>query len=74
MPNADLLPTVPGGGIDLEGGFQLHGKTAPTRLGYVAGVLNRARLVAFERVVFRATRGNMFLSSADITQQVSKAL
>ena len=74
MPNADLLPTVPGGGIDLEGGFQLHGETAPTRLGYVAGVLNRARLVAFERVVFRATRGNMFLSSADITQQVSKAL
>ena len=73
------FPTMPGGGIDLEGGLrgsgmsggglQLSGE-AQTRLGYIAGVVSRGRLVAFERVIFRATRGNMYLRHADISQQV----
>jgi V-type H+-transporting ATPase subunit a len=74
------LPTIPGGGIDLEGGLRsqhealsrgltLSGE-AQTRLGYIAGVVSRSRLSAFERILFRATRGNMYLRSADIAQQV----
>ena len=43
------------------------------RLGYVTGVIGRSRLQAFERVLFRATRGNIYLRSADITQQASSA-
>lgn len=41
-----------------------------TRLGYVTGVVSRQRLQAFERVLFRATRGNMYLRTSDITSQV----
>lgn len=72
-----FMPTMPGGGIDLEDGLsrQLrHGLAlsgeVQSRLGYVAGVISRARLASFERVVFRATRGNMYLRHADISQQV----
>mmetsp|Transcript_22304 Transcript_22304/g.69885 ORF Transcript_22304/g.69885 Transcript_22304/m.69885 type:complete len:684 (-) Transcript_22304:81-2132(-) len=43
---------------------------AGLRLGYVCGVLPTARLAAFERVLFRATRGNMFMRSATIDQLV----
>ena len=54
------------------GGGGLGGGRAPpeTRLGYVTGVLDRKRLQAFERVLFRATRGNMYMRSAPIMQQV----
>ena len=31
------------------------------RLGFVAGVIPQEKVSAFERVLFRATRGNMFL-------------
>jgi hypothetical protein len=31
------------------------------RLGFVAGVIPQEKISAFERVLFRATRGNMFL-------------
>ena len=68
---------MPGGGIDLEGGLRSHSQLgldlageSATRLGYIAGVVSRSRLVAFERVIFRATRGNMYLRHADIAQQV----
>ena len=75
---ASFFPSAPGGGIDLEGGLRSHASTAgltlsgnaETRLGYIAGVVSRARLSSFERVVFRATRGNMYLRHADIAQQV----
>ena len=43
---------------------------SPTRLGYVAGVIARAKLANFERVVFRATRGNMYLRHAEVSQRV----
>ena len=32
-----------------------------SRLGFVAGLISQAKMAPFERVVFRATRGNMFL-------------
>jgi hypothetical protein len=37
-----------------------------TRLGFTAGTINVENLVAFERLLFRATRGNMFLRSSDV--------
>eukprot|EP00127_Corallochytrium_limacisporum_P003746 Clim_evm78s152 gene=Clim_evmTU78s152 len=40
---------------------------APSRrLGFVTGVLERERMVAFERVLWRACRGNVFLRQAEI--------
>ena len=72
-----LAPLPPVGG-DLErggggGGMGRGGSrsgVAETRLGYVTGVLDRKRLQVFERVLFRATRGNMYMRSAPIMQQV----
>eukprot|EP00891_Asterochloris_glomerata_P009677 jgi/Astpho2/9677/Aster-03937 len=36
------------------------------RLGFVAGVIQQSKLIAFERLLFRATRGNMFLKSSAV--------
>ena len=48
------------------------GSAAPTagqgglQLGFVAGVILRERLPAFERMLWRACRGNVFLRQAEI--------
>ena len=77
---SERFPSMPGGGIDLEDGLARQhasvelslrkGGDTQMRLGYIAGVVKRAKLVSFERVIFRATRGNMYLRHAEITQQV----
>jgi len=36
------------------------------RLGFVAGLIHQEKLVSFERLLFRATRGNMFLRQAQV--------
>lgn len=36
------------------------------RLGFVAGVIPQEKLIPFERLLFRATRGNMFLKSTAV--------
>lgn len=36
------------------------------RLGFVAGVINRERVPAFERMLWRISRGNVFLRQAEI--------
>ncbi|XP_066300098.1 V-type proton ATPase 116 kDa subunit a 1-like isoform X5 [Branchiostoma lanceolatum] len=40
--------------------------TQPMRLGFVAGVINRERLPMFERMLWRACRGNVFLRQTEI--------
>lgn len=35
-------------------------------LGFVAGVIERERIVGFERMLWRISRGNVFLRQADI--------
>ncbi len=40
--------------------------TKSVRLGFVSGLVPREKLSSFERVLFRATRGNMFLKQASI--------
>ncbi|XP_067825003.1 V-type proton ATPase 116 kDa subunit a 1 isoform X2 [Heptranchias perlo] len=42
------------------------GRTAPLRLGFVAGVINRERMPTFERMLWRVCRGNVFLRQAEI--------
>lgn len=37
-----------------------------TRLGFTAGTIEIENLNAFERLLFRATRGNMYLRHADV--------
>ena len=39
-----------------------------TRLTFVAGVIARERMPVFERVLWRACRGNVFLRQAEIMQ------
>jgi hypothetical protein len=36
------------------------------RLGFVAGLIQQDKLPAFERLLFRATRGNMFLKQSAV--------
>ncbi|KAB0800419.1 hypothetical protein PPYR_06159 [Photinus pyralis] len=40
--------------------------TVGGRLGFVAGVINRERVPAFERMLWRISRGNVFLRQAEI--------
>lgn len=52
------------------------------RLGFVAGTIPEDKLNAFERLLFRATRGNMFLKWSSVgavvdpttTEKVEKAV
>ena len=43
------------------------------RLGFVAGLVPEDKLNPFERLLFRATRGNMFLKSASVGAVVDPA-
>jgi V-type H+-transporting ATPase subunit a len=36
------------------------------QLGFVAGVIERERILGFERMLWRISRGNVFLRQADI--------
>lgn len=36
------------------------------QLGFVAGVIERERIIGFERMLWRISRGNVFLRQADI--------
>ena len=36
------------------------------RLGFVAGLIQQQKLDSFERILFRATRGNVFVKSASV--------
>lgn len=38
------------------------------QLGYIAGVINRDRIVSFERMAWRASRGNVLTRTADIDE------
>lgn len=40
------------------------------RLGFVTGLISKAKAASFERIIFRATRGNMFLKQAPIEDAV----
>ncbi|XP_011211500.1 V-type proton ATPase 116 kDa subunit a 1 [Bactrocera dorsalis] len=50
-----------GPNADVDVGPQNRG-----RLGFVAGVINRERVFAFERMLWRISRGNVFLKRSDL--------
>jgi V-type H+-transporting ATPase subunit a len=69
------LEAAPGTGEDMDRPLLLEQEmqTEPSkqvRLGYVSGVVPKVKAVAFERILFRATRGNMFLKQAPIEEPV----
>ena len=41
------------------------------KLGYVSGLVPRKKSMAFERILFRATRGNVFLKQSVVEQPVN---
>jgi len=53
----------------MEGGGDV-GTMGSTRLGFVTGTLPTDKTGNFERVLFRATRGNMFLKQANIEGKI----
>jgi V-type H+-transporting ATPase subunit a len=56
-----------GGGMGMGmGGSAYDAQGGPGRLGFVAGLIQQDRLVPFERLLFRATRGNVFLRTAPV--------
>lgn len=40
------------------------------RLGYISGLVPRAKSILFERILFRATRGNVYLKQAVVDDPV----
>ena len=38
------------------------------KIGFIAGTIQQDKLNAFERLLFRATRGNLFLKSAEMEE------
>jgi len=48
------------------GGGTYNAQGGPGRLGFVAGLIQQERLVPFERLLFRATRGNVFLRTSPV--------
>ncbi|XP_024392930.1 V-type proton ATPase subunit a3 isoform X2 [Physcomitrium patens] len=51
----------------------LQEQTEPSkqaRLGFITGVIPKIKAASFERILFRATRGNMFLKQASIEDAV----
>ena len=67
--SADASTSAIGG---LEGGADSRQSAAAkaVRLGFITGVVPSERTEAFERVLFRATRGNMFLKQAPIEGKI----
>ena len=41
------------------------------KLGFVSGLVPKGKSMAFERILFRATRGNIFLKQAVIDDPVT---
>lgn len=41
------------------------------KLGFVSGLIPKEKTMAFERTLFRATRGNMFLKQAAVENLVT---
>lgn len=40
------------------------------KLGFIAGLVPRGKSMAFERIIFRATRGNVFLRQAAVEEPI----
>eukprot|EP00188_Purpureofilum_apyrenoidigerum_P002961 Plantae.Rhodophyta-Purpureofilum_apyrenoidigerum.ctg30035.p1 GENE.Plantae.Rhodophyta-Purpureofilum_apyrenoidigerum.ctg30035~~Plantae.Rhodophyta-Purpureofilum_apyrenoidigerum.ctg30035.p1 ORF type:complete len:886 (-),score=191.27 Plantae.Rhodophyta-Purpureofilum_apyrenoidigerum.ctg30035:108-2441(-) len=63
---AEFFRDVPRSSVESTG---TYGDSRPM-LNFIAGVLEREKLPAFERLLFRATRGNCHLKFADVPKQI----
>ncbi|KAL6762998.1 vacuolar proton ATPase subunit A [Haematococcus lacustris] len=66
LPGSNLDMNTPLLGRDREAGAGPDSGPKMSRLGFVAGLIAQERLPAFQRLLFRATRGNMFLRAAGV--------
>eukprot|EP01112_Ceratiomyxa_fruticulosa_P019260 TRINITY_DN6281_c0_g1_i1.p1 TRINITY_DN6281_c0_g1~~TRINITY_DN6281_c0_g1_i1.p1 ORF type:complete len:870 (-),score=187.55 TRINITY_DN6281_c0_g1_i1:162-2633(-) len=64
--NDDRLPLL-GAGVEAPRD-NVAGKAV--KLGFVTGVVNRSKVPAFERALWRATRGNLFIKQAPIEEPI----
>uniref|UniRef100_A0A8R1TZQ3 V-type proton ATPase subunit a n=1 Tax=Onchocerca volvulus TaxID=6282 RepID=A0A8R1TZQ3_ONCVO len=65
LPEQVVLQETEGIGIELSGA--VTGQMF-ANFGFVAGVIHRERLPAFERLLWRACRGNVFLRQSEIAE------
>eukprot|EP00026_Physarum_polycephalum_P002686 Phypoly_transcript_02694.p1 GENE.Phypoly_transcript_02694~~Phypoly_transcript_02694.p1 ORF type:complete len:828 (+),score=115.76 Phypoly_transcript_02694:179-2662(+) len=47
-----------------------HGGRDRVRLSYITGTITRPKVAAFERVLWRSTRGNLFMRQTDINEPI----
>ncbi|KAK2151049.1 hypothetical protein LSH36_377g00002 [Paralvinella palmiformis] len=67
LPIHDILWTAAGQlNLGLTGDVSLEGRDQQAHLGFVTGVILRERIPAFERLLWRACHGNVFLKQAEI--------
>ncbi|RIA99172.1 V-type ATPase family [Glomus cerebriforme] len=65
-PSAPLLDQ------DVEQGGSGSGRdNQPMSLGFVTGVISRAKMQTFERILWRALRGNLYLNYAEIDEPIT---
>lgn len=46
-------------------------QSKPVNLGFLSGLVPREKSMAFERILFRATRGNVFLKQTAVEDPVA---
>ncbi|VBB28384.1 unnamed protein product [Acanthocheilonema viteae] len=71
LPEQIVLQETEGVGIELSGAGVTGQMFA--NFGFVAGVIQRERLPAFERLLWRACRGNVFLRQSEIAEPLIDA-
>jgi V-type H+-transporting ATPase subunit a len=55
---------------DDDAEVQFHSGYASGRLGFMTGAIETAKLATLERVLWRATRGNLYMRAAGIRQSI----
>ncbi|XP_023320179.1 V-type proton ATPase 116 kDa subunit a-like isoform X3 [Eurytemora carolleeae] len=56
--------------LDDNGGMDVKDDQSSMKFNIVAGVIDRARQIAFERMLWRVSKGNVFIKFADIEERM----